>query len=177
MKKERILAVLLLGALALLAARALFGWPTDHEDIIPVEVDVTQPFYPVYFGSLDNGLLEPEFHQGSGTIEQVLADLLAGPKLQHLVGVLPVDTAVLGYRQAGGTLYINFSHHLVSNHPGGSTGEILTVYGIVNSLTDIAGVERVQILVENQIIETLAGHLNLQRALVKDHSALGSSVL
>ena len=91
--------------------------------------------------------------------------------------MLPVDTAVLGYRQAGGTLYINFSHHLVSNHPGGSTGEILTVYGIVNSLTDIAGVERVQILVENQIIETLAGHLNLQRALVKDHSALGSSVL
>lgn len=51
------------------------------------------------------------------------------------------------------------------------------MYGIVNSLTDIAGVERVQILVENQIIETLAGHLNLQRALVKDHSALGSSVL
>ena len=79
MKKERILAVLLLAALALLAARALFGWPTDHEGIIPVEVDVTQPFYPVYFGSLDNGLLEPEFHQGSGTIEQVLADLLAGP--------------------------------------------------------------------------------------------------
>lgn len=97
--------------------------------------------------------------------------------MEHLAGVIPADTVVLGYRLSGETLYVSFSHHLVTNHPGGSTGEILTVYAIVNSLTGIDGVERVQILVENQVVDTLAGHLNLQRALRKDYSALGSQVL
>lgn len=177
MKRERILAGLLLAALAVLAVRAIVGWPAHNGDAVPVALDVTEPFYPVYFSSRDTGLLEPELHQGSATIEQVLADLLAGPRLEHLAGVIPADTVVLDYRLSGETLYVSFSHHLVTNHPGGSTGEILTVYAIVNSLTGIDGVERVQILVENQVVDTLAGHLNLQRALRKDYSALGSQVL
>ncbi|HPT83688.1 MAG TPA: GerMN domain-containing protein [Limnochordia bacterium] len=176
MKKERILAGLLLAALAVLAVRAAVGWPVSQE-AVPVVLDVSQPFYPVYFGSRENGLLAPEFHQGTGTVEEVLAHLLAGPSLEQLISVIPAETVLLGYRQSGETLYVSFSHHLVTNHPGGSTGEILTVYSIVNSLTDLDGIEQVQILVENQVIDTLAGHLNLQRALRKDHTALGSSVL
>ncbi|NLM41477.1 MAG: GerMN domain-containing protein [Firmicutes bacterium] len=177
MKKERILAGLLLAALVVLVVRALVGWPVPEEEIIPVGIDLAQPFYPVYFGSRENGLLAPEFHQGTASVEQVLADLVAGPKLQHLIGVIPEGTVVLGHRQVGDTLYVSFSHHLVTNHPGGSTGEILTVYAIVNSLTDVEGVAQVQILVEDQVVDTLAGHLNLRRALSKDHSASGSSVL
>ena len=177
MKKERILAGLLSAVLAVLAVRVLIGWPASDGEVVPAALDPAAPFYPVYFASRENGLLETEFQQVSPTIDSVLARLLAGPSLQHLVGALPAETAVLGYSQAGGTLYVSFSHHLVTNHPGGSTGEILTVYSIVNSLAVLAGVEQVQILVENQVIDTLAGHLNLRRALRPDYSALGASVL
>ncbi|HHW72042.1 MAG TPA: GerMN domain-containing protein [Firmicutes bacterium] len=177
MKKERILAWLLLAAVTALAVRALVGWPVPDGGAIPTALDTSEPFYSVYFASPESGRLEPEFHQGTPTVDRVLADLLAGPQSGSLAGVLPAETAVLGYRQSGGTLYVSFSHHLVTNHPGGSTGEILTVYGIVNSLADIDGIEQVQILVENQVIDTLAGHLNLRRALSKDHTALGGHML
>ena len=67
---------------------------------------------------------------------------------------------------------MSFSHHLVTIHPCCSIGYIFSVYSIVNSLAVLAGVEQVQILVENQVIDTLAGHLNLRRALRPDYSAL-----
>lgn len=176
MKLEHFLAVVLAGLILLLVARSMY-FPSQKRDILPVLIDIEQPFYAVYFSSPQGDLLEPEFHQGIASIEQVLTDLLAGPRLSYFVNVIPTGTEVLGYSRAGSTLYVNFSHHLISNHPGGSRGEILTVYAIVNSLTDLPGVDQVQILVENQTVPTLAGHLDLSRALHKDYAILGTSVL
>ena len=72
---------------------------------------------------------------------------------------------------------MSFSHHLRSNHPGGSRAEMLTVYGIVNSLTEIAGIERVQILIEYEQIDTLTGHIDLGKPLERDYSLLGSTMI
>lgn len=176
MKWESVLAALVVALILLLVVRVVY-FSVEDADILQVFIDVQRPFYPVYFSSPEGDLLEPEFHQGIGTIEDVLEDLLAGPTLPHLVGVIPAETAILGYRKTGDTVYVNFSNSLISNHPGGSTGEIMTVYGIVNSLTDLPGVENVQILVENQPILTLVGHLDLRRPLRKDYAILGTSVL
>ncbi len=159
----------------LLLVRGILHIPRGKEEALPSFVDVTQPFYPVYFGSPDGGALLPEFHQGEGTIENLLASLLAGPQSPDLVAVLPQGVAVLGYSHRGDTLYVNFSHHLVTNHPGGSTGEIITVYGIVNTLIGAQGIHKVQILVENKVLETLAGHLELKEPLTRDYELLGWS--
>lgn len=177
MKVERALAVVLMALLLLLAGRALFDWFSLEEEILPVVIDGSQPFYAVYFASLQGELLEPELRQGVATVEQIWADLAAGPRFKHLVGVIPPETRLLGHRRSGDTLYLNFSAQLVSNHPRGSTAEIMTVYGIVNSMTEIPGINKVQILVENQLVDTLAGHLNLRRALPRDYEVLGGSLL
>ncbi|NMB00681.1 MAG: GerMN domain-containing protein [Firmicutes bacterium] len=176
MKWEHILAALVVVLMLLLVIRIAY-FAGEDADILPVLIDVQEPFYPVYYGSPEGDLLEPEFHHGIASIDQVLADLLAGPRLNHLIGIIPPETKVLGYHKTGGTLYVNFSHHLATNHPGGSMGEIMTVYGIVNSLTEISGVEKVQILLENQMVFTLAGHLDLTEPLHKDYAILGTSAL
>jgi len=44
----------------------------------------------------------------------------------------------------------------------------LTVYSMVHTLTQLPAIERVQFLVEGQRVETLVGHLALDRPLEPD---------
>ena len=49
-------------------------------------------------------------------------------------------------------------------HPGGSSSEMLTVYSIVNTLVfNIDGIKKVQILIEGQTIDTIAGHMDCRQ--------------
>ena len=176
MKWERISAIVLVVLILVLVMRVVY-FRSEKADILRVFIDVSEPYYPVYFGSPNGELLEPELRRGIGSIEGVLTDLLVGPSMSQLVGIIPPETTILGYRRTGNIVYVNFSHHLISNHPGGSTGEIMTVYGIVNSLVALPGVEEFQFLVENQPVPTLAGHLDLRGTLRKDYAILGISLL
>ncbi len=177
MKRERVLLAIVIGLLLILVFRVPFqefkwGFREAAQERL---IEPNQPFYPVYFASQDAEMLVPEFKKGERTVDAVLGHLQEGPSFPDLVGVLPEDTVVLNYRQRGNIIFINFSHHLISNHPGGSRGEILTIYGIVNNLVGISGIERVQILVDNEPIETLVGHLYIGEPLEKDHSLLSST--
>lgn len=61
-----------------------------------------------------------------------------------------------------GVAYVDFSRELVENHPGGSSAEELTVYGLSNTLiANFPAIKMVRILVEGREISTIAGHLDL----------------
>ena len=180
MKWERRLAVLVVILAFVLVVRGLWFAQEQQQEIAPTIsraspeiIEKGQPFYPIYFPTADAELLAPEFRSGQVTIERVLMDLQEGPRLPFLVSVLPPETKVISYAKHGTILFVNFSDHLVSNHTGGSRAEILTVYGIVNNLVGIDGVEQVQILVENERLHTLVGHLYIEDPLPKDDSILG----
>ena len=62
-----------------------------------------------------------------------------------------------------------FSREVVAAHPGGTLNELLTVYTIVNALTEnLPAVTAVQVLVDGKEVETLAGHVDLRRPLAKN---------
>ena len=51
-------------------------------------------------------------------------------------------------------------------HAGGSLEEIFTVYALVNALTsNLPEIRAVQILIEGQEVDTLAGHVDLRHPL------------
>ncbi len=61
-----------------------------------------------------------------------------------------------------GVAYLDLSQELVSNHPGGSSAEELTVFSLSQTLiANFPAIKTVKILVEGREIETLAGHLDL----------------
>jgi hypothetical protein len=61
-----------------------------------------------------------------------------------------------------GVAYVDLSQELVTNHPGGSSGEELTVFSLSQTLVaNFPAVKTVRILVEGREIQTLAGHLDL----------------
>ena len=106
-------------------------------------------------------------------VRTVVEELVKGPQ-KGLVGTLPADTKVIdSFVTSAGIAYVDLSKEAALKHPGGSRGELLSVYSIVNSLAaNFPAVKRVQILVEDRQVPTLAGHVDLTRPLSSDMTYL-----
>jgi hypothetical protein len=89
------------------------------------------------------------------------------PPEPPLVSAIPPGTELRAvFITPRGEAYVDLSQDVVTAHTGGSVGELLTIYTIVHALTaNLRAVTSVQILVEGREVETLAGHVNLQRPL------------
>lgn len=73
-----------------------------------------------------------------------------------------------------GTAFVDLSKEAVANHRGGSLDELFAVYAIVNAVTvNLPAVKGVQILVEGQEVDTLAGHVDLRHPLSRNMRWVG----
>lgn len=88
----------------------------------------------------------------------LVEELIRGSKT-GLGRTIPEGTRVLSVKVADGVAYVDFSREFRDNHWGGSAGELMTVYSIVNSLARLEGIDRVQFLLEGEVQEELLGHM------------------
>jgi spore germination protein GerM len=93
---------------------------------------------------------------------EIISQLINGPQSNELIATIPEGTNLNGlYLDQTGCAFLDFSFHIIQNHPGGSTAELQTIYSLVNSLTaNLDTVNRVKILVDGSEIDTLAGHID-----------------
>ncbi len=98
--------------------------------------------------------------------KETINELIRGPK-GRLIPTIPSRTRCLSLKiDNKGIAFVNFNKFLTKDHPGGSTGEIMTTYSIVNSLVlNFPEIKRVQILIEGSPIDTIAGHLSLRQPM------------
>ena len=153
------------------------------EEPPPAEPELTREIL-LFFEREDNQHLAPE----AGTIyelatvadrgKQVIELLIQGPRSPEHAPTLPQGTRLREFfLTEDGTAFADFSIELARRLPGGSTAELNSVYSIVNSLThNFRQIRRVQILVEGNEIETLAGHLALAEPLTIDYSLVDARV-
>jgi hypothetical protein len=101
-------------------------------------------------------------------IRILVEELIAGSET-GLQPTLPAETRVLEVFVTGrGVAYVNLSGEATSL-PGGSRSELHTVYSVVNSVVaNFPAVRRVQILVEDRMVSSLGGHVDLSRPLPAD---------
>ena len=100
--------------------------------------------------------------------KQVVIELIKGPASSDLYSTIPEGTRVNEVYIADDIVYVDLSEEVFKNHPGGSSGELMTVYSIVNSLTEISPIKGVQILVEGNERNSLVGHVDISRPLLRD---------
>ncbi|HVC21371.1 MAG TPA: GerMN domain-containing protein [Vicinamibacterales bacterium] len=109
---------------------------------------------------------------GETTAEQARALITAqlAPVQPPLVSAIPAGTTLKAlYVTDKGDAYVDLSPEVAKNHPGGTTAELLTVYTIVDAVTvNLPAITGVQILVDGQEVDTLAGHVDLRRPLQKN---------
>ncbi len=110
-----------------------------------------------------------------GQLRTLVEELVRGPT-SELLPTLPPQTRVLEvFVTARGVAYVNLSGE-ATGLPGGSKSELLTVYSVVNSLvTNFPAVSRVQILVEDRIVSSFSGHVDLSRPLPADMTLVALS--
>ena len=100
--------------------------------------------------------------------KEMLKELIKGPLDSSLKPTIPLQTEVEDVYVKGDCFYVNFSSPLKEKHPGGSSGELLTIYSIVNTLLiNFPSQSRVQILIQGKPAETLAGHIDIRNPLGK----------
>lgn len=115
--------------------------------------------------------VERDVPYAASTVDQATAIVKAELALQApLVTAIPKGTQLKAlYVTDKGDAYVDLSPEVSQNHPGGTTAELLTVYSIVDALTmNLPAITGVQILVDGQEVDTLAGHVDLRRPLQKD---------
>lgn len=129
----------------------------------------------LYYGTPDGqGLaaVKREVPLGDGPREQgrqILESELEPAPAPYL-SLVPRGTMLRAfYITERGEAFVDLSAEASTQHPGGSTNELLTVYAIVNAVTaNLASVERVQILIDGRQADTLAGHVDLRRPFERD---------
>ncbi len=122
----------------------------------------------LYFGN-EEGYLTAEkrvIPKTPGVARAAMNELIKGPTAQSgLYATIPPGTRLMDIKIEDGLATVDFSEAIKSKHPGGSAGESLTIGSIVNTLTQFPTVQKVQILVEGRVVETLAGHLDISKPL------------
>lgn len=97
---------------------------------------------------------------------RALSELIKGPTQDGLSSTIPVGTKLRSfYLDKNGVGYADFSKEMIKNHQGGSWGELLTIYSIVNTVTkNFPQIHQVKLLIDGLEVETLRGHLDTRRA-------------
>jgi germination protein M len=136
----------------------------------------------LYFPSPQNiGLLAEErsvpFSSDlSRQIRSVVEELVKGSQTGLLPPVAPETKVIEVFVTTRGVAYVDVSKEGLSVPAPGSEGELLSVYAIVNTVgANFPAVKRVQILVEDKPVDTLAGHVDLSRPLLPDMTLLAQA--
>ena len=137
---------------------------------------VTETTVSLYFGDeMGEGLVLERRNvsvPASSTVERVIVDeIIKGPKSTGTVSVIPAGVKVLSVETKNRVCFVNLSKEFIDKFSGGSAGEILTVYSIVNSLTELDTVSSVQFLIEGEKKDSLS-HTAINEPIVRDVSTI-----
>ncbi len=88
--------------------------------------------------------------------------------------LIPAEAKLLSIEVSEGICFVNFSKEFVDKHQPGSTAEILTIYSIVNTLTELNNITRVQFLIEGQKVETF-GEMIFDEPFSRNESLIKAS--
>ena len=129
----------------------------------------------LYFEAPDRAGLLPEerevlFSADLARQLRTVIEELAKGSTAGLLPTLPPGTRVLEvFVSRGGVVYVDLSGEAASGLPGGSLAELHTVYSVVNTIvTNFPATSRVQILVNDSVVPSLGGHIDVGRPLPPD---------
>ena len=110
-------------------------------------------------------------NKGSQLEKVIFEELKKGPQNDEAGSVIPKGTRLLSANTKDGTCRLDLSKEFFDNHAGGTAGEMMTLYSIVNSLTELPNVKRVQFLIEGKVSEVYI-HASLDTPFERDENII-----
>ena len=129
----------------------------------------------LYFANGEGKALEAEVRQVvySSTLSQekvVLNQLILGPETEGLTATLPANLKVQGVSLRDGVCYVDFDATFLEESV--NVTDVVEIYSIVNSLTELDNVQQVQITVNGSADAVLRNNIPLSGRFEKDLSLI-----
>lgn len=104
------------------------------------------------------------------TADVIIGELIKGPQSADLVPTIPLCTRLLSLTVEEGVAFVNLSPEVRDNHQGGSASELMLVYSVVASLTELPNISEVQFLLEGKVEPAIWGHIDTSTPIGPDES-------
>ncbi|MDD2585639.1 MAG: GerMN domain-containing protein [Syntrophomonadaceae bacterium] len=88
----------------------------------------------------------------------IINELIEGPHDKSLRPTIPKEAKLISAKVEDKIAYVDFTEEIRTKHWGGSAGETMTIASIVNTLTELDDIDKVQILIGGEKQDTLVGH-------------------
>lgn len=99
----------------------------------------------------------------------ILKELIKGSNKGYK-NTISQGTKIISLTKKDDTLIVNLSKEFIKNHPGGADNERMTIFSIVNSLTEIPGIRKVKIEVGGKTYNTLKGNVAINVPLSRNRN-------
>ena len=107
----------------------------------------------------------------SPTAKSVVGELVKGPSADtKLIATLPVDLEIIDVQVKENIAYVDFKSSGAEKISGGSTGEGMALFSIINTLVlnKELGINKVQFLVEGKNVESIKGHFDVSKPMLEN---------
>jgi len=131
----------------------------------------------IYFADENNRYLLPDTRKVMTTEQDSLAtyviyQLIEGPKSDNMQPVIPEGTRLLNLTVENGLATVDFSSEFFSNRPRTEDGERMTLYALVDSLTELDAIDSVRFMVEGKTIDYYQ-YMMLPSVMTRLETAIG----
>ncbi len=131
----------------------------------------------LYFTNAGQNKLMPEersieIKQSRTTEYQIVEQLIQGPLDSSLVPTVSSDVKIRDIKTEGDICYVNLSSEFMTKNNVTPAEETMTIYSIVNSLTELDTVTKVQFLIEGEKLTEYKGHLDFSKTFERDTSLI-----
>ena len=130
----------------------------------------------LYFASVDGQALVAETRdiaecqQDEDCLRDTVRALIAGSQ-GEFAAILPAQVTLNDVSVEGSLVNVDFSQELISAHPGGTQSELLTIYGLADTLAvNFPHLRQMRVLVDGEQVATLKGHVDLRQPINPDFS-------
>ncbi len=135
--------------------------------------------FKLYFASSDGLSVVPEtrqvYYSRNVAIEKVILEqLIKGPNADGMISSLPAGTMVNSVSVTDGICYVNFDASIETSVTG--VTENVTIYSIVNSLTELDNIKQVQILVKGETPHITVPDIDLSKPISKNENIINTKI-
>lgn len=123
----------------------------------------------LYFSNENNKLVEEsrniEVKQNKSMELYIVEELINGSKYKNNINTIPYETKIRNIKTENNICYVDLSLDFISKMSGNKTYETLAIYSIVNSLTNLDGINKVQFLIDGEKLKLPEDSIDISKPL------------
>jgi spore germination protein GerM len=165
--RGRLLYVLIVAAVVLF----ILGFAFYRGVLAPSQLRTGRAEARLYFANLEATKVVAEIRSlpyPRLTPMDLVDELIKGPANKDLLATIPVGTRLLGIALEGGVAHVNFSSEIRESHAGGTAAELMTIYSVVATLTELEGIGAVQFQIQGEVVDSIWGHMDTSSPIEPD---------